>query len=109
MTIDAAVAFAFESDRMVFVEIVSGADTDVFAIPMTEEKELAPVAFAAVERFRTVLPVIVLTPLVVAMPPITRKLVATEGRYALFRLATVLLVIEIVAELLLLIPVTTCA
>src|SRR5262245_23441877 len=93
---------------MVLLEIVSGETGPVVEMPSTDAAAVAPVALAAVERFRTVLPVIVFPP-TVTMPPRTRLVVATEGTYALFRFATVLFVIEIVPGLLLLMPVTTCA
>jgi hypothetical protein len=79
VTITAALAFVLDRERTVFVERVRGAVKEVFAIPTTEAEELVPVAFAAVDRFRTVFPVIVFEPDVATMPPITRLEPATEG------------------------------
>lgn len=63
------------------------------------------VAFAAVDKFLTVFPVIVAVPLELTIPLITFDELAELGTLALFIFAIVLLVMEMVAELLLFIPV----
>ena len=79
VTIDAALVFVFDSARIVFDEMVRGAVADRFEIPTTDADELVPVPFAAVDRFRTVFPVIVFPPLDTTMPPMIRLVFAAEG------------------------------
>ena len=91
---------------MVFCERFVPAVVEVIEMQITEAEEVVPVALAAVLRFRTVFPVMVFVPEFEDIP-ITKLLVLAElGSSPLFRLATMLFVIEIVAELVFLIPVT---
>ena len=62
-------------------------------IPITLAAEVVPVAKAAVDKLRTVLPVMVFTPLEETIPLIIVEELNAAGTYALFKLAIILLVI----------------